>query len=451
MGLRHVRELPIAAPLWRRLSVVHVNHKKIAASALLIGVLTVVAKLFVAGREIAIAWRYGVSGTVDAYQLALTIVTWLPMMLVSVMTVVFVPRLVALASRSSDGRRFVDELNGTVLIASVGLAAITWAAAPFAAPLFASNLQPATAHLTTTMCQMMSPVAAFFIWSGYLSARLQARERFAYTVTEAVPAVIIAACVFAPLVLRPEFRLGWATSAGYALQLVTLLYLIHRGDRPIGGFAFRHSAPEWSSLYRDLGVMALGQIIFGLALPIDQAFAARLGPGSVAAYGYATRLITLASALATVVFTRALLPVFATAVAQGDSARAARQARQWAYLLMGVGAVFVGLVWLFAEPVVALVFRRGAFSTADVRQVAHVLSFGVLQLPFVFAGMSLVQLMAAKGMYSALLWIACGALAVKLLLNAVLVHHFGLAGLMSATAAMYALSFACEYWVSVRK
>jgi peptidoglycan biosynthesis protein MviN/MurJ (putative lipid II flippase) len=238
---------------------------------------------------------------------------------------------------------------------------------------------------------------------------------------------------------------------GYALQLVTLLYLIHRGDGAIGSFAFRHRAPEWSSLYRDLGVMALGQIIFTLALPIDQAFAARLGPGSVAAYGYATRLITLATTLATVVFTRALLPVFSSAVAEGNSAVAARQARQWSYLLMGAGSALVGLVWLFAEPAVALVFQRGAFDHTDVQRVAHVLSFGVLQLPFVFAGMSLVQLIAARGMYSALLWIACGALALKVLLNTLLVHQFGLAGLMSATAVMYAFGLACEFAVSAKK
>ena len=66
-----------------RISGVHDNHKRIASGALLIGALTLGAKLFVAAREMAIAWRYGVSGTVDAYQLAITITTWLPMLIMA--------------------------------------------------------------------------------------------------------------------------------------------------------------------------------------------------------------------------------------------------------------------------------------------------------------------------------------------------------------------------------
>jgi len=83
--------------------------------------------------------------------------------------------------------------------------------------------------------------------------------------------------------------------------------------------------------------------------------------------------------------------------------------------------------------------------------VAHVLRFGVIQVPFVFAGLAMVQWIAARGLYSALLWISCGALAVKLLLNVLLVSRFGLAGLMSATAAMYAFSFVCQYFVGLKR
>lgn len=41
-------------------------------------------KLAGAVKEMAVAYRYGVSGVVDAYQLAFTVVTWIPGTLVSV-------------------------------------------------------------------------------------------------------------------------------------------------------------------------------------------------------------------------------------------------------------------------------------------------------------------------------------------------------------------------------
>lgn len=441
----------IAALILGRLARLHVNHKKIAASALLIGVLTLAAKLFVAGREVAIAWRYGVSVTVDAYQLAITIVTWLPMMFVSVMTVVLVPRLVAARGSSSDQRRFIDELNGTMIAVGLGLALFTWAAAPLGARLLGSGSDPLTIELTTAMCRLMSPVACFLLWTGFLSARLQAQERFAYTVTEAVPALIIAAAVFLPLHLGALARLGLATSAGYLLQAAVLMAMTRQVGRGFGGLTLRHSAPQWSSVYRDLLVMLLGQIVVTASLPVDQAFAARIGPGSVATLGYANRIVVLITSLGGVVFTRAFLPIFSSAIVEGQGKAAARQARQWAILLMIAATAALAVTWVVADWAVSIVFQRGAFSAADAARVAHVLRFAMLQIPFVFAGLALVQLIAARGHYSSLLWIACGGLAIKVALNLLLVKSLGLGGLMLATAAMYLFSFICQFSTSFKK
>ena len=441
----------IAAPMLERLSRVHVNHKKIAASALLIGVLTLAAKLFVAGREIAIAWRYGVSVTVDAYQLAITLVTWLPMMAVSVMTVVLVPRLVAARASSSEQRQFVDELNGTIIAVGLGLAVFTWAVAPFGSRLLGSGSDPLTIELTTAMCRLMSPVACFLLWTGFLSARLQAQERFAYTVTEAVPALIIAAAVFLPLAVGPRARLGLATTGGYLLQAAILIAMIRKARHGFGAISLRHRAPQWSSVYRDLLVMLLGQIVVTAVLPIDQAFAARIGTGSVATLGYANRIVLLITSLGGVVFTRAFLPIFSSAIVEGQGKAAARQARQWSILLMIAAAGVFTVSWVVADWAVSIVFQRGAFSPADAARVAHVLRFAMLQVPFLFGGLALVQLIAAKGLYSSLLWIACGGLAIKVGLNLLLVDSLGLGGLMLATAAMYLFSFVCQFSMSFKK
>jgi len=417
---------------------------------LAIGVLTIVAKLFVAGREIAIAWRFGVSPTVDAYQLAVTIVTWVPMMLVSAGSIVLVPRFVALHGRSTERHRFIAELNGTLLWLSLALAITIWIIAPVGAGLLGTKARAHTIDLTVRICRMMSPVVWAVVWAGYLSARLQARERFAYTITEAVPALGIAAAVVAPLLTTPEVRLGWATSAGYVAQVAVLALMVRRADG-VGQVAFTHNAPEWSPLYRDLGVMVLGQVVITLALPIDQAFAARIGAGAVATLGYASRIVVLVTGLGAVVFTRALLPVFSREIVGGDPEAAARHARQWSFLLAGSGIALFALIWLLAPWAVSLFFQRGAFTASDADAVAHVLRFGMVQVPFYLGGLALVQWIAAKGSYSSLLWISCGGLVTKVLLSLLLVRPLGLAGLMLATAAMYGFSFACQYWVSLRQ
>jgi putative peptidoglycan lipid II flippase len=409
------------------------------------------AKLFFAAREMAIAWRYGISGTVDAYQLALTVTTWLPMMLTSVMTVVLVPRLVALQNRPEERRSFVAELNGTVLMLAAFVAALTWVATPAASALLASNDNDQVLHLTTAMSRQMAPVALFTVVVGYLSARLQSRERFAYSVTEAIPAVAIAMLVVVPLAIGGDSRLVWGTSIGFLLQALVLCVMTQRGDAGLGPVKMRHRSPEWRSLYASLGVMAAGQVVLALSIPIDQAFAARLGAGSVATLGYANRIIILITGFGAVVLARALLPVLSRAAADGSHGLGASQARQWSWLLLALGTAIAAAVWLLSSWGVALVFERGAFTPQDTQAVAGVLRFGVLQLPFYFAGLALVQWMAALGRFAVLLWSACVAVVLKLVMNLLFIEHFGLGGLMIGTAAMYATTLACFYIVTAKK
>lgn len=433
-----------------RLSAAHVNHKRIASGAALIGVLLIVAKLFAAGREVAIAWRFGVNGLVDAYQLSLTIVTWLPMMLTNVMTVVLVPRLVQLQSRPEEQKLFLAELNGSVIAIGIFLAVGVWLAAPAAAALLGLRAEPATLQLTASISRQIAPVALFMILTGYLSARLQSNERFAYSVTEAIPAAMIALLVLAPFAISSESRLVSGVLIGYATQVILLGVMLHRGDRSATFVRLRHRSSEWPSIYRALLVMAAGQLVLTATLPIDQLFASGLGEGAVATLGYANRIITLVTSFGVVVLARALLPILSRTAAAGNHALGSRQARQWSWLLFGAGVAIGAVGALMAPLFISLLFQRGAFTSGDTEAVARLLQFGMLQLPFYFAGLALVQWVAAIGRYGVLLVVACAALIVKFLANLFLVQPLGLEGLMVATAAMYALSFALQYIFVVR-
>ena len=433
----------------RRLGAIHSNHKRIAAGALLIGALTLVAKLFVAAREVAIAWRHGVSSTVDAYQLSLTATTWAPMMIIGVMAVVLVPRLVKLERQGDERERFIAELNASVLIVGMATAALTWLAAPAVAALLASHMDARTLGLTATMTAQMAPVALFMVASGYLFARLQSRERYGYTVTEALPALAIALFVIIQPGVAGASALIAGTVIGYLLQLMVLGALVVRSDPPLGGLRVRHHSNEWESLYGPILLMVLGQLLISASIPIDQGFAARMGEGAVATLGYANRIVTLFSGLATIVVGRALLPVLSGAVADGDLAVGRRHALQWSVLLFWAAAVGSSIAWIAAPDLVRLLFQRGAFTAAASAHVSHLLRYGLLQLPPYFAGIALVQWYAASSRFRSILFITAVALVVKILLNVIFAPVLGVVGIMVSTAAMYGVTF-CLLAVGMR-
>ena len=424
----------------RRLSSPHSYHGRIARGALLIGLLTLLAKIFVAGREIAIAWRFGVSGTADAYALALTATTWLPTMIAGVMAVVLVPRLVGV-TRSADRRTgFIAELNGTVLALGFAVAVLTWLAAPTASMLLASRNEPRTLELTAWMSAQLAPIALLIVVSAYLSTRLQAREAYGFSVTEAVPALVIALFVISPGLLPGPQSLIAGTVLGYLLQVLVLVAMVRKGDPPLGASRLGHSSSEWSSLYNSILLMMAGQVLITASIPIDQAFAARIGEGAVATMSYTNRIVTLFSGLGTIVVGRALLPVLSGCVEDGNLEHGRRHAIQWSALLFGVATLGSAFLWIVAPDLVRMLLQRGAFDPEASAEVSRVLRFALFQLPPYFAGIALVQWYAATGRFRAILMINACALLLKIALNMVLVPLLGLSGIMLATAGMYVLT-----------
>jgi peptidoglycan biosynthesis protein MviN/MurJ (putative lipid II flippase) len=118
-------------------------------------------------------------------------------------------------------------------------------------------------------------------------------------------------------------------------------------------------------------------------------------------------------------------------------------ALKWSFVLLGIGAAAVLIGWWLAPWLVSLLFERGAFTAQDTAAVAQVLRWGMLQLPFYFGVLILVQLLASQNRYGWMAAIAVLNFGLKAVMNTVLAPVMGTAGIMLATALMYALSYVC--------
>ena len=144
---------------------------------------------------------------------------------------------------------------------------------------------------------------------------------------------------------------------------------------------------------------------------------------------------------------RAALPVLADVQARGDTGRARSMALKWSVLMVGA-AVALGCAGALG---VSVLFERGAFTAENTQAVAHVLRWGLLQLPFYFGVLILVQLLASQNRYRIMAAIAVANFALKAVLNTVLAPRMGAAGIMLATRPHVLLSFACYLAVALRK
>lgn len=417
----------------------HPDHARIARAGLWLLLFTIIAKLAGAGKEIAIAWRFGRGPEVDAYNLALTLSTWLPATVSAVAAIVLVPVMVRVRSDSCRSEaRFLKELNGAALTTGVAFAALTWLAASPFINFFASGLPDATQQLAVDMLQRLAPLALFTVLAGFLVARLQAKQDHRYALLEGLPALAIVA-----LLLAWQAADTLALIAGTLFGAVFQVWLLYRCAATPGvsqGIAFSFASAQWRALVRAAVFMGAGQFVLSFVTPVDQWYASDLGSGKIATLGYANRIIALGMALGASIIARATLPIFSEAIAGGEGEKVRRNALRWSGAMLLAGMLGAALVWALAMPLTAALFERGAFSPEDTKAVGMALRWGIWQMPPYLSSLVLVSLLAAQGRYRLIATVAALNLLCKVIGNELLADTMGLAGILLSTVTMYMIS-----------
>jgi putative peptidoglycan lipid II flippase len=423
----------------QRFARVHSDHKRIALGATWVMGFVLVGKLASAAKEIAVAWRYGVSETVDAYQLATTLVFWLPGVLVCVLTIVLVPVFVRLRQSDQDDRSyFLQELHGTALVLGAIMGGLSLLLAPLVLPHLADKLSAESRQIAWSLTRGMAPLALPSLMLGVYSARLMARGRQINTLLEGVPA---AGIVLLILLWPPGTNaapLLWGTVLGIVIQTVWSWRLAGRADGATTVPRFSLRSRHWPELYAAVGIMVVGQFALTCITPLDQYTAAQLGNGAIATLGYANRVIGLLISVGAMAIARAILPVMSDLSVADRRERARDISLKWAAVMLAAGALVAVIAWALAPWGIGLFFEHGAFTSQDTHAVAEVFRWGVIQVPFYFAGLVFLQLLVSQGQYSTIAALASSNLVIKLALNPLLSARIGIVGIALATGLMYA-------------
>ena len=116
--------------------------------------------------------------------------------------------------------------------------------------------------------------------------------------------------------------------------------------------------------------------------------------------------------------------------------------------LLGLGVCLI--FWILSPWVIAILFERGQFSATDTQSVSDVLRWGLIQVPFFYAGLVLVQLLASHERYNVIAFFTVTNLFIKVIGNLFLPDLMGVSGIALSTGLMYVWSTACLYIASRR-
>lgn len=350
--------------------------KSIVKAALVIMAINLVSRLLGFVRETVIARQFGATSFTDAYLVAYT----LPYFLQAVLGMALVSSIVPVVTKylvenkEKEAWRIASiTLNWTVLLMAV-FTLIGIAGARVLVYLTAPGFDKTTADLATLLTVIMFPSLIFMGAGMLITGILNARKSFAMAAF--APGFANLIIIFSVIFLGKYgiHTLAWGTLLSMAgSMLIQAPVLARVRFHYTWDWDFRH--PEVRGIFYNLLPIFLGTAVNQLYLAINRIFASGLAEGSISALNYAGKLMNLPMGIFVLAVSTAIFPTLSEQSVKGDrKALGKTLVRGLKLVLLVTLPASAGLIAL-KEPIVKLLFERGAFNAIATQMTAQALLY----------------------------------------------------------------------------
>jgi putative peptidoglycan lipid II flippase len=297
--------------------------------------------------------------------------------------------------------------------------------------------------LTVLLTRLMFPYIFFIGLVALAMGVLNARKHFfAPALAPVLLNLSIILCVlgFSSFLAEPILALAFGVLLGGAAQVVFQWPFLRRKGVSLG-FRFAPSHPGVKRIAALMAPSILGLAVTQLNVLVSTFLASYLPEGSVSYLYYADRLLEFPMGIFAIAVATAVLPVMSEQAAQNDW-RNLRETLSFALRLVFFVTLpaMMGLIVL-RQPILNLLFQRGAFTALSTEMTAQALLYYSLGLAG-FAGVRII----VPAFYSLQdtktpVKVAIAALLANALLGALLMHPLKHGGLALATSLAAGLNF----------
>jgi putative peptidoglycan lipid II flippase len=413
---------------------------RIARSTAFFSIATAASRVTGLVREIVAASYYGISGPMSAFTIAFQVPNLIRSLFAdAALQPAFVPVFTEQLEQKNYREAF--RLASTLLlIVTMVLGAITALfvlAAPVVMPLFAPGFKGEILDLTITLSQVLFPILILLGMSGIVVGILNSYDRFgAFAIAPLFwNLTIIAVLVFAEPLFHGQDRIyAYAIGilAGTLVQLLIPVFDLRNTPFKFNwSFEWRHPGVRRVLLLMLPVTISLGLINFNLL--INSFFGSLVSDEAPAAIDKAFRIYQLPQGIFSVAIATVLFPTLARFASRGaiDDLRAtlANGMRQILFVLLPAAAAVLAL----SEPMIRLVYQRGAFDAAETTLVATALFWFAFSLPT--NGLYLLQTRTFFSLQRP--WMATGLAGMDLVVSTLaawaLYKPFGTGGIVAGT------------------
>ena len=423
---------------------------RIARSTAFFSIATAASRVAGLAREVVAAGYYGISGPMSAFTIAFQVPNLIRALFAdAALQPAFVPVFTELLGKKAYKEAF--RLASTMLLlVTMALGAVTALfvlLAPVIMPVFAPGFEGEILDLTVALSQVLFPILILLGVSGIVVGILNSYDRFgAFAIS---PLFWNLSIIVVLVVLEPMFE-GRDRIYAYAIGILvgTLIQLLipawdlrNTPYRFSFSFDWRHPGVRRVLLLMLPVTISLGLINFNLV--INSFFGSLVSDQAPAAIDKAFRIYQLPQGIFSVAIATVLFPTLARFASAGeiDDLRAtmANGMRQILFVLVPAAAAILVL----SEPMIRLVYQRGAFDAHETEVVATALFWFAFSLPT--NGLFLLLTRTFFSLQRP--WVPTGIAAANLVVTAgtaLALYHLGVGGIVASTAIATAASVVAQ-------
>ncbi len=432
------------------------ENSRVARAAGVVGMATLLSRLFGFLRDMIVAGLFGAGLATDAFFVAFRIPNLLRRLLAEgSLTVSFVPVFTDyLKNKSREDAMTLARVTFTalsILLVFVSLLGIILS--PLIVTVMAPGFVKSPAHyeLTVYLTRLMFPYIFFLSLVALCMGILNSLRHFAAPALAPVLlniSIISAALFLRNLVQPPIVALAIGVVIGGVLQLALQIpFLLRRGVKLRPDFHFRHPG------LKRTGTLMLpaffGAAIYQINIFIGTIIASLLPAGSVSFLYYADRIVELPLGVFAIAVGTATLPSFSEHVSRGQFDQLKKTLSFSLRLLLFITIPATVALIALRIPIISVLFQRGEFNLPSTLQTSRALLCYSVGLP----AFSVIRIIVAAH-YSlqdtkSPLKAAIVALIVNALLSLALLFPLQHAGLALATSIASTVNVAM-LWIILR-
>ncbi|WHY00414.1 murein biosynthesis integral membrane protein MurJ [Neobacillus sp. DY30] len=419
-------------------------------TALVLMILAVISKFFGFGREIALSYFYGTSMISDAYLISLTIPGTIFAFIGAGIATSYIPMYVEIEKQKgiAVANRFTSNMINLVILICAVIIFLTLTQTVNIVKIFASGFEGETLKLAVKFTRI-SVLGIFFSGIVFILTRyLQIKGKFNIPALLGIPFnfAIVAFIVISGTLGEQFLPVGIVIAM--ALELLLLIPFAIKS-----GYKHKFTTSLKDKYLKKMIILAL-PVILGTSVNqintlIDRTIASQLELGGISALNYANRLNFFILGIFVTSITTVMYPMISKMAANKNIKGLKGKLTE---SLTGVSLLLIPATvgtLIFAEPIVQLLFGRGAFDSKATLMTSNVLFFYSLGMIGVgFREILSNAFYSLQDTKTPMINAVIGVI-LNIILNIILSKHLGVGGLALATS-ISAIFTAILLFISLR-